>query len=561
MDIDENIICERIVHFDRDIPHYGTQNGSIAGSDGEITCPVALWIESVDLLLSRFESASVNFGEVVAVSGAAQQHGSVYWTEYAPDLLASLDPSRTLGEQLMAKGFSLPNAPIWQDSSTTAECAALEQAVGGPQKLSDMTGSRAYERFTGSQISKIYHRSPATYTATRYISLVSSFVSSLFLCHISPIEVSDASGMNLMDIKTCRWDETLLSACGGPTLRSKLAGEPVHGGTVLGKIGQWWVKRYGFSSECIVAPFTGDNPATIVTLSSPGDAILSLGTSTTLLISVPPPSANSVPPICTTTSHLLAHPTTAGGSIVMLCIKNGGLTREVIRDKYSSGSWSVFNDQVLSRPPGNSGCLGFYFTLREIIPTGVVGDHCFVDSQRVIPGDTEDSAFPPSAHARAVLESQLLSIRSRLASILPPSSEDSSSRSLKRCVITGGSSVNPLIQQMVADILGLPTYVAPSGAGSAASGGALLAKFAWWKVQRHDDDDDDVLDTLDHAPGTDRTIADRLQETGSTFEDMRKESGGLVIVKVAEPDRDNERVYEGMIDTFRKCEDMIVRSL
>lgn len=300
-----------------------------------------------------------------------------------------------------------------------------------------------------------------------------------------------------------------------------------------------------------MAPFTGDNPATIVNLSNPGDAVLSLGTSTTLLISVPPPSASSFPPTCTTTSHLLAHPTTAGGSIVMLCIKNGGLTRELIRNKYSSGSWSVFNDQVLSRPPGNSGRLGYYFTLREIIPDGAIGDHFFVDGRRVIPNDTEGSAFPPSAHARAVLESQLLSIRSRLASILP-SSETSSSRDLKRCIVTGGSSVNPLIQQMVADVLGLPVYVTPSGGGSAARGGALLAKFAWWKARRHQD----VLG------GSDCTVADDdLEAVGSTFEDMRKASGGLVVEKVAEPDRDKEKVYKDLLDTFRKCEDMVVRSL
>jgi len=234
----------------------------------------------------------------------------------------------------------------------------------------------------------------------------------------------------------------------------------------------------------------------------------------------------------------------------MLCIKNGGLTRELIRDKYSSGSWSVFNNQVLSRPPGNSGRLGYYFTLREIIPDGAIGDHFFVDGQRVIADDTEGSVFPPSAHARAVLESQLLSIRSRLASILP-SSEGPSSRDLKRCIVTGGSSVNPLIQQMVADVLGLPVYVAPSGGGSAASGGALLAKFAWWKARRHQD----VLS------GPDCTVGDDPEAVGSTFEDMRKASGGLVVEKVAEPDRDKEKVYEDLIDTFRKCEDMVVRSL
>lgn len=52
------------------------------------------------------------------------------------------------------------------DSSTHAECARLERAVGGPQKLADICGSRAYERFTGNQISKIKRLLPHVYDET-----------------------------------------------------------------------------------------------------------------------------------------------------------------------------------------------------------------------------------------------------------------------------------------------------------------------------------------------------------------------------------------------------------
>lgn len=218
-----------------------------------------------------------------------------------------MDPKRSLADpgHLAPRAFALPNAPIWQDSSTTKDCRDLEAAVGGPQVLADLTGSRAYERFTGPQIARIRRLKPAAYRDSARISLVSSFISSLFLGHIAPIEVSDASGMNLMNVLTCKWDDALLEACGGPELRAKIGPEPVVGGTILGCISKWWVERWGFNPDCIIAPFTGDNSATVVALSAPGDALLSLGTSTTLLLSIPPADS---PPVRFTTSHLLSHP-------------------------------------------------------------------------------------------------------------------------------------------------------------------------------------------------------------------------------------------------------------
>lgn len=74
-----DVICEKTVNFHRDLPQYHTQNGAIAGpDDGEMTTPVALWLESVDIVMSALQSAGVDLGAVVAVSGAAQVRTPAY---------------------------------------------------------------------------------------------------------------------------------------------------------------------------------------------------------------------------------------------------------------------------------------------------------------------------------------------------------------------------------------------------------------------------------------------------------------------------------------------------
>lgn len=116
--------------------------------------------------------------------------------------------------------------------------------------------------------------------------------------------------MNLWDIKAGKWNDELLSLAAGSEgtvdLKKKLGDVPEDGGAHLGHISNYFVERFRFSPSCTVAPSTGDNPSTILALPlRPLDAIVSLGTSTTFLMSTPHYKPNP-------SVHFMNHPTTAG---------------------------------------------------------------------------------------------------------------------------------------------------------------------------------------------------------------------------------------------------------
>ncbi len=69
--------------------------------------------------------------------------------------------------------------------------------------------------------------------------------------------------MNLLDIRTKQWSDACIEALTGGAdsdLANKL-GTPVPTETVQGVISQYFVERFGFSPECKILSFTGDNPS------------------------------------------------------------------------------------------------------------------------------------------------------------------------------------------------------------------------------------------------------------------------------------------------------------
>lgn len=70
---DGSVVHENAVNFDKDLPHYATTNGALHGPNrGEVTSPVAMWVEAFDLLFDRMKADGVEFGRILAVSGSGQ---------------------------------------------------------------------------------------------------------------------------------------------------------------------------------------------------------------------------------------------------------------------------------------------------------------------------------------------------------------------------------------------------------------------------------------------------------------------------------------------------------
>ncbi len=425
------------------------------------------------------------------------QHGSVFWGADAEQLLAQLDPSKTLESQLDA-AFAHPYSPNWQDASTQKECDEFDAVLGNEHQLANVTGSKAHHRFTGPQILRFQRKYPDRYIKTFRITLVSSWIATVFLGKFAPFDISDVCGMNLWDIKAGRWHPKLLElAAAGPAgveaLKAKLGDVvPEDGGAHLGNISPYFVRRWGFSEGCTIIASTGDNPSTILALPlRSNDAIVSLGTSTTFLMSTseykPDPS-----------THFFNSPTTSGLYMFMLCYKNGGLAREKVRDAINSkanlseaNSWAEFDKHLLATPPlaqeddPSSGPmhLGLYFPRPEIIPNLPVGEWHFSydpDSNTLTPEDRLPGS--PEQDARVIVESQFLSLRLRSRELVSSPGEGLPPQP-RRIYLVGGGSRNSAIAKVAGEVLGGSEGVFKLDVGENAC--ALGAAYkAVWAVER-----------------------------------------------------------------------------
>lgn len=446
----QSVVAEASVNFGQRLPHYDAPNGFIpGGADGEVHSDPRMWLDALELLLEDLK-AECDLSRIAAISGAGQQHGSVYLNSKWPKNLQSLSPSLSLSHQI-GECFSKSTSPIWMDTSTGTECREIAAAVGGDAAVCAKSGSVAIERFTGPQIRRFHKNDPEAYAQTERIHLVSSFLCSVLCGADAPIDTGDGAGMNLLNLRTWDWDADLLEAT-APELRRRLP-EVAEGATTAGEIADYFVQKFGFAAGTPVTVFTGDNPSSLVGMgaSQPGKVVVSLGTSDTFFAAMPGVVAD--PQGC---GHVFGNP--AGGSMSLQCFVNGSLAREEVKDKFGY-DWDQFTAAFDQTPAGNGGQVMVPFFRPEISP------RVDLDAPILKGGDAFEKWEQPDAAIRACVEGQFINMKLRTDWMrLRP----------EVIYLTGGASKNDAIAQVVADVFQVKVQrLAVSG--SVALGAALRA--------------------------------------------------------------------------------------
>ncbi|WP_345786229.1 xylulokinase [Coraliomargarita algicola] len=424
----QTIVAETSVNFGQRLPHYNAPSGFIPdGAAGEVHADPRMWLDALELLFEELKD-QCELAKIAAISGAGQQHGSVYLNDQWLNAIDTLDASESLSAQIQPC-LARRTAPIWMDTSTGAECREIAAALGGDEVVCAKSGSIPIERFTGPQIRRFYKNDPAGYAQTAHIHLVSSFLCSVLCGADAPIDTGDGAGMNLLNIHTWDWDPELLAAT-APELGKRLP-DAAPGNTTAGQISEYFVEKYGFAQGTPITLFTGDNPSSLVGMgaSRPGKVVLSLGTSDTFFAAMPGVVAD--PQGC---GHVFGNP--AGGSMSLQCFVNGSLAREAVKDKFNY-DWDQFTAAFNKTPVANDDQVMLPFFRPEISPRIDLAAPILKGSEAFENWQDADAAI------RACVEGQFINMKLR---------SDWMQLQPEVIYLTGGASQNDAIAQVVADI-------------------------------------------------------------------------------------------------------------
>lgn len=173
-------------------------------------------------------------------------------------------------------------AILWNDGRSQKETEYLNDVIG-KDKLSAYTANIAFAGFTAPKILWMKNNEPDKFARIAKIMLPKDYLAYMLSGTFST-DLSDASGMLLLDVKNRCWSKEMIDICG---IREDMLPGLYESYEVVGTLKPDLAGELGFPETVRIIAGAGDNAAAAVGTGTVGDGqcMISLGTSGTVFIS------------------------------------------------------------------------------------------------------------------------------------------------------------------------------------------------------------------------------------------------------------------------------------
>lgn len=403
-----------------------------SGADGSREQAPADWVAALHTCFGAIPSSVRS--RIVALAVSGQQHGFV---------------------PLDAAGEVLAPAKLWCDTSTSAECVQIMDAVGGASQTIALAGNPILTGYTASKLPWTKTHRPDAYARLATILLPHDYLN-FVLTGQRFCEYGDASGTGWLDVRTRTWSRELLDAT-DPDRDLADCLPPIAPPEALFDIDPVAAKGLGLPATVKVAVGGGDNMMAAIGTGcvTPGRLAMSLGTSGTLF-------AYSETPVVDPDGAWAAFCSSTGGWLPLICTMNCTVVTEQVADAFDFSTRHA-DGHLRATAPGADGLVMLPFLNGERTPDLPLG-------KGVLAG-LDTTNMTPAHVYRAAMEGATYSLKYGYDAFVRAGMQ------FDRIVLTGGGSNSPQWRQMVADVFGLPVEV-PTQPEGAAFGAALQALWA-----------------------------------------------------------------------------------
>ena len=400
------------------------------------------WRATVASIRKVIAKAKLKPADVKSIGLSGQMHGSVF---------------------LGRNDKVIRRAILWNDQRTAAECEEIERRAGGRAKLIKMVANPALTGFTAPKILWLRNNEPKHFDALRKVLLPKDEIRRRLTGRYAT-DVSDASGMLLLDVAKRKWSKKLLSAL---ELDADLLAECYESEDVTGTLTPEAAKLLGLSTDCLVVAGAGDCAAGAVGggIVASGTLSTSIGTSGVMFVhsdEVKIDPLGRVHTFCHAVRnrwHMMGVTLSAGGSLQWfrnaLCQADIKAARRAKRDIYD-----LLAEEAEKTPIGGDGLFFLPYLSGERTP------HADPDARGCFVGLT--AAHTRGHMVRAIMEGVTYSLRESLAIF------EQLDVPVRRIRATGGGARSPFWRQIQADVFGRRVATI-NGEEGAAYGASLLA--------------------------------------------------------------------------------------